>query len=184
MEWFHELIGVGRAASELTATQVALRAILVYGFTLGCVRLGHKRLLNRGTAFDVVLAIMLGAIASRAINGTADMLPTLSGVAMLVLLHWIVAALTFWSPAAGRVFKGVPRVVVRDGELLRPQMRRSHVTLHDIEEALRRHGLRRVEDAAEVVLERDGELSVIPRGERERAEPARGELTRGTSGAG
>ena len=161
MDAFNELIGAGREASELTAQQVALRAVIVYGFTLACVRAGHKRLLNRGTAFDVVLAIMLGAIASRAINGPARLLPTLAGVVALVALHWLVAAATFHSTTAGRIFKGAPRVLVRDGEYLRQAMRRSHVTQHDIEEALRRRDVPDVADAARVVLERDGELSVI-----------------------
>jgi uncharacterized membrane protein YcaP (DUF421 family) len=163
MEWFNDLIGTGREPVELTAGQVAIRAAIVYGFTLACVRLGHKRLLNRGTAFDVVLAIMLGAIASRAINGNARMLPTLAGVAALVALHWLVAAITFRSSAAGVVFKGKPRVLVRGGALERDAMRKSHVTEHDIEEALRRRGHRTVEEVDEVVLERDGELSVISR---------------------
>ena len=163
MDSLPALLGEGREAAELTVAQVVARAVIVYGFTLACVRIGHKRLLNRGSAFDVVLAIVLGAIASRAINGPARLLPTFAGVAALVALHWVVAALTYHSPAAGRLFKGQPRLILRDGELLRDQMRRSHVSRHDVEESLRRAGLDSLDDAAQVILERDGELSVISR---------------------
>jgi uncharacterized membrane protein YcaP (DUF421 family) len=161
--WLGSLLGVGQAGNELAPSQVAARALVVYGFTLACVRLGHKRLLNRPSAFDVVLAIMLGSIAARAVNGSAELVPTLAAVATLIALHWLAAALSFHSSFAGRILKGTPRTLVADGRLLWSAMRRSHVSEHDIEEALRRFGLERVEEAESVVLERDGDLTVRSR---------------------
>ena len=53
-------------ASDLTVAQVALRALIVYFILILFVRLGKKRFLGQATAFDAVLLIMIGSLASRA----------------------------------------------------------------------------------------------------------------------
>jgi uncharacterized membrane protein YcaP (DUF421 family) len=57
--------------------QVSLRALIMFIAALIIVRLGSKRFLARKTAFDFILAFMLGSMLSRAINGSAELLPTL-----------------------------------------------------------------------------------------------------------
>jgi hypothetical protein len=46
----HTVLGVG--AQELNAGQMALRAVLTVVVALVIVRLGHKRLFGKGTAYD------------------------------------------------------------------------------------------------------------------------------------
>jgi hypothetical protein len=57
---------------------MALRAVVVYVVTVIIVRLGKKRFMGKGTAFDVILGIMLGSIVSRAITGNAPFFPALA----------------------------------------------------------------------------------------------------------
>jgi len=59
------LLGLSEKAEGLTLAQVALRAFLVYGALIGFVRLGKKRFLSQATAFDAILVILIGSIASR-----------------------------------------------------------------------------------------------------------------------
>ena len=66
-EFVRTLLGLG--ASELNAGQVALRAVLTFVVTVAVVRLGDKRLFGKGTAFDLVVSIMIGSVMSRAITG-------------------------------------------------------------------------------------------------------------------
>src|SRR5512133_2453414 len=54
-------------AEELNTFQVCLRAVVVYLVLIGFVRVAKKRFLSQATAFDVVLVIVIGSIASRAI---------------------------------------------------------------------------------------------------------------------
>src|SRR3981189_3928720 len=65
------LLGLSEKAEGLTLAQVALRAFLVYGALIGFVRLGKKRFLSQATAFDAILVILIGSIASRGVSGTA-----------------------------------------------------------------------------------------------------------------
>jgi len=54
---------------DVNSLQMGLRTLVIYAATLTLVRLASQRFLNKVSAFDVVVAIMLGSIMSRGING-------------------------------------------------------------------------------------------------------------------
>lgn len=69
---FEDLLGLGLDVADVSPLQMALRTVLIYTATLAIVRVGSKRFLSRATAFDAIVAIMLGSIMSRAINGSTS----------------------------------------------------------------------------------------------------------------
>ena len=159
-EFVRTLLGLG--ASDLNAGQMALRAVLTFAVTVAIVRLGDKRLFGKGTAFDTVVAIMIGSVMSRAITEPGSPLTTWLAGAVLVGMHWLLALLAArcWF---GPLVKGNPVLLVKDGEVQRDGMRESHVTRMDLEQALREDG--REPDRSQVrlaYLERDGSISVVP----------------------
>lgn len=143
---------------------MALRTVIVYAVTLVLVRLGSRRLLAKPSAFDVIVAIMVGSIMSRAINGSAPFAPTLIAGAVLLLMHWVFAALAVrmhWFSAA---LKGSRIALVRDGKVLTDGMQRASITDEDLAEALRLQ--MHDEDPSNVqvaYMERSGDISVVPR---------------------
>jgi uncharacterized membrane protein YcaP (DUF421 family) len=159
-------LGLGAEAREIGVAQMALRAVVVYVATVFMVRLGKKRFMGQGTAFDLILGIMLGSTVSRAITGTAPFFPALAAAGVLVAMHWLLSGVALRWHAFGTAFKGHERLLVRGGEIDREAMRRSHMTERDLWEDLRGEGVSRLEEVAEARLERSGTLSVI-RAERE-----------------
>jgi uncharacterized membrane protein YcaP (DUF421 family) len=146
------------------AAAMALRTAIVYAFTLVLVRLGSRRLLAKPSAFDVIVAIMVGSIMSRAINGSAPFVPTLLAGVVLLFMHWMFAALAFRMHWLSAALKGTRIALVRDGAVLRDGMRRANITDDDLAEALR---LQIHDDDPSQVhvayMERSGNISVIPR---------------------
>src|SRR5438045_7430435 len=118
------LLGLGVEPRDLTFVQISLRGIIVFLVTLAAVRRGHKRSLARKTPFDAVLLVILAAVLSRAINGSAAFFATLGGGVVLVLIHRLFAYLAFYSHGFGILVKGRPDVILRDGlcdhDVLRP----------------------------------------------------------------
>jgi hypothetical protein len=134
------LLGLWLDEKEINVWQMALRAIVVYGVTLLIVRLGKKRFMGRATAFDVILGIMLGSIASRAVTGNTPFFPALAAAATLVAMHWLLTLIAVRWHGFGTVVKGHPRLLVKDGEIVWETMRRTHITEHDLEEGSARQG--------------------------------------------
>jgi Protein of unknown function (DUF421) len=159
---FETLVGLSVEPKDLTFVQISLRGIIVFLATLIMVRLGHKRSLARKTPFDAVLLVILAAVLSRAINGSAPFFPTLGGGVVLVLLHRLFAYLAYHSHRFGILVKGAPDTIVREGECDFPMMRRNHVSMHDLEEDMRLNG--HLDDLSKVRLarvERSGDISFI-----------------------
>ena len=157
-------LGLGLEARHLTVLQMALRAAVVFVLSIAMLKVGDKRFMGKNTALDVFLGIVFGSTVSRAITGNAPFGPTLVAALVLVLLHWLFAAVAFRSRAFGRLVKGRNSLLVRGGEIQWNAMRKTHVTTHDLEEALRREGKQPdVSRIKEANLERNGDISLIMR---------------------
>jgi len=64
-ETLQSLLGLDRELARVSAGQMALRTLIVYVVSLAIVRLGSRRFLSEASAFDVIVAIMLGPIVRR-----------------------------------------------------------------------------------------------------------------------
>jgi uncharacterized membrane protein YcaP (DUF421 family) len=107
-------LGYGRTIMDVNAIQMVFRTIIVYAGTLVLIRIGSKRFLGQATAFDVIVGIMLGSVVSRAINGSAKLVPTLLAGAALVLLHRLLNLVAFRRRWLGRIVKGNPVLLIKD----------------------------------------------------------------------
>src|SRR3954468_22438799 len=116
-EQLEAIFGLGPYAENADVIQVALRVLLVYISMLVIVRLGSKRFLSEATAFDVIVAIMLGSIMSRALDGSSPFLPTLLTAGVLLGLHWLFALVAFHTDWFGALVKGERVLLIKDGEI-------------------------------------------------------------------
>lgn len=163
-----DLFGIGTDPKSFNALQVSLRAIVVYLGGLAILRIGENRFLGKFTAFDIILGFVLGGILSRAINGSGPLIPTLIATTLLVGLHFLLAKTAFHSRRFGEAVKGMPEVLVKDGEIVWEGMRRKSLSERDLEEALRlKASLANCEQVKEARFERNGDISVI----RKKTEP-------------
>ena len=108
--------------------------------TVAIVRLGNKRLFGKGTAFDLVVAIMIGSVMSRAITNASALLATWLAGLVLVGMHWLLATLSYHLDWFGPLVKGHPVLLVKDGEIQRDGMQEGGVSRADLEQAFRAQG--------------------------------------------
>ena len=157
-------LALGEEPGSFNTFEMSLRAILVYIAGWAILRAGGNRFLGRETAFDIVLGFVLGSMLSRAINGSAPLFVTLAASALLVLLHQVLAWLTYRSHRFGLLLKGRAETLIQDGQVLEQGLRKHQISQGDLEEALRLNG--RVADPSQVQearFERNGDISVIKR---------------------
>jgi uncharacterized membrane protein YcaP (DUF421 family) len=151
-------------ASEVSPLQAAARAVLVYGFAIGLIRVGDRRLLGGGSPFDMLLAMMIGTILSRGITATAPLSSAVAAAVALVAAHRAVAALAVRFHGFSRLVKGNARTLIQDGEVREEELRRAHIGHEDLKEGLRTAA--KTDDPSRIqlaVLERNGKISAIPK---------------------
>lgn len=157
------LLGGNAAGTDLGPLQMAGRAALVYVAGLAIVRVGKDRLMGRTTAFDIVLAFIVGSMLSRAINGSAPLAGTLLAAAVLIAVHWLFAYLALVSDTVAWAVKGERIILIKDGCIDHATLRAAKISESDLREALRLGA--HIDDPADVELaslERNGHVSVLP----------------------
>jgi len=160
--FFLMLLGPDGKATELTLLQIALRGFVIFIAGLAIVRIGDRRSLSEKTAFDAIFIVLIGSMLSRAINGTAPFFTTIGAGITLMIIHRLFAFGAFKSHWFGKLIKGKPVTLLRNGEIDWKEMERSLVSGHDFEEDLRLNA--KTEDASTIQvarLERSGDISFI-----------------------
>lgn len=158
-------LGLDAEKSAPAMPQMAVRAIVVYLAMIVVLRFAKKRFMGKPTPFDLIVAIMLGSIASRAVTGNAPMVGALVACAAVVALHALFSWLAMRWHGFGTALKGQARCLVRNGRIERAEMRAAHLSDDDLQEELRLHRAPRLEQVAEARLERSGQISVIQKRE-------------------
>jgi len=160
--FFLVLLGPDGKPIELTVLNVAVRGLLIFVLGLALVRIGDRRSLSEKTAFDAIFIVLLGSVLSRAINGTGPFFVTVVGAIALMVIHRVFAFGAFKSHAFGKLIKGQPRTLVRNGEIDWKEMKDALVSQHDLEEDLRLDA--KTDDLSTIqiaLLERSGDISFI-----------------------
>jgi uncharacterized membrane protein YcaP (DUF421 family) len=143
--------------------QAAARGVVVYFVGLLIVRVGKSRLIARISTIDVILGFILGSLLARGITGSASISGTIAASVAVVGCHSLFTYLAFRSHAFGTLLKGrYLRPLVIDGKFQYENMRRSHLSEHDVMEEVRLKGIGEVSQVAHAYKERNGEVSVIP----------------------
>ena len=141
-----------------------VRAAAVYVFLMLLMRVMGKRTLAQVTAFDLVVLLIVSETTQQAMTGN-DFSVTNAFILVLTLVllqrgaDWI----SDRSHRANRLLNDLPVVVVDQGQPVREWMDRNGLTEEEIlEEARQSQGLERLDQVKYAVLERNGEISIIP----------------------
>lgn len=165
---FRWLVEPHEGPQSFTVLEMSLRALGIYLAGWALLRLGNSRFLGRHTAFDIVLAFVLGSTLSRGINGSAPLFVSIAACAVLVALHHLLAWATWRWHWLGVFLKGRAVNLIRDGQVLPEGMRKHRISQGDLDEALRLNAhLDDPSGVQEARFERNGGISVL----KKRGEP-------------
>jgi uncharacterized membrane protein YcaP (DUF421 family) len=151
--WFDSWSDLGRILVVGPLAYVALVAVL---------RVSGARTLSKLNAFDLVVTVALGStLATVLLSSDVSLAEGVLGLALLVLLQFVVSRMSHRWAAFERVVKSEPVLLYRGGFLAAP-MRRARVTRDEVRQAARGSGRASLDEVEAVVLETDGTLSVLP----------------------
>jgi uncharacterized membrane protein YcaP (DUF421 family) len=142
-----------------------IRAAIVYAFLLLVLRLCGKRTLAQVTPFDFVLLLIISEATQQAlIDDDNSMMNAAIVITTLVGLNIIMSLLKQRWKFVERLLEDIPMTIVADGKPLEERMNRERVDLDDVLDAAREsHGIERLDQIKHAVLERSGQISIIPK---------------------
>lgn len=143
---------------------IVLRATAMYFALFLLFRLLGKRELAQMTPFELVVLIVFGDLIQQGVTHN-DFSLTGAILAISTMAFWALALswLTYWVPKSESLLDGEPRVIVRDGQIVRENLRRDRLTRAEIFSEMRLAGIARLSDVAWGILEPQGKMSFIKR---------------------
>lgn len=141
--------------------ELVARAVMVYGALLVMIRLSGKRTVGQFTPFDLLVVMLLSESVSSSLAGGDDSIPgglILAGT--LITLNVSLAMLGARSRRVAKLLDGEPVLLGRDGEIYEQAVRRAHVPLGEVEQALREENTE-LKKMKYIFLETDGKITVI-----------------------
>jgi uncharacterized membrane protein YcaP (DUF421 family) len=143
---------------------LVIRATVVFFFIFLVTRIAGRRELSELEPFDVILLVVLGDLVQQAITQSDESVTgTLIVISTITLLSVAVSWLSFRSARLRTITAGQPIVLVEDGDVIEPNLRRERLARADVEEAARQQQVSSLSDIRWAILERDGSISVIPK---------------------
>lgn len=143
---------------------VLIRTAILYLAVVFCIRIMGKRQIGELQPFELVITIMISALAALPMQDIR--IPLIHGIIpiiTLLILQMIFSELELKSEIARNIFSGKPSIVIKKGEIDITELRRQRFNITDLLEELRLQGYFDLSKVHYAILESNGQLSIIPR---------------------
>jgi uncharacterized membrane protein YcaP (DUF421 family) len=139
-----------------------LVGVMAYISVVILLRISGKRTLSKWNAFDFIVTVALGsALANAILSQQVSLLQGITGLFVLIFLQLTVTWLSVRFRFIEKLVKSKPGYLVLDGEFLKDRMRKERVTESEVRAALRDKGIGSIKEVKAVILETDGNFSII-----------------------
>ena len=141
-----------------------LRAVFGYFFLVLIVRIVGRRPGKQLTPFEFVLIFFLGGLMlTTIVADEASLTNAFCQIIAIAFAHSCLATLRNRSERVGKLLDGTPLVLLENGQWRETTMRRMRVADDDVMEKARDQGLKTLDQIGSAVLERSGEISILPK---------------------
>lgn len=149
-------------ASTTVLLNIALRTTVIYLLVLAGVRLSGKREVGQMTPFDLTLLLLLSNSVQNAMTGPdTSLLGGMVAATVLLVLNYLIANLSGVNRRFRKFVQGQPSMLIHDGQIIESHMAKEHVSMDELERAMREHGISDYHQVAISVLEVDGSISFL-----------------------
>lgn len=143
-----------------------IRGIFGYCFLVLMVRIVGRRPGKQMTPFEFVLIFFMGGVTLTPMVGYEMSLSNaLLTIMSIGIAHYVMAWLKQVSPRFGRIVDGTPLVLLENGRWHTDTMVKMAIQDDDVMAMARDQGLETLDEIEYALLERNGEISVVPKDE-------------------
>ena len=134
----------------------------VYIFLIVAIRLFGKKEFSQLSVFDIVFILLISnAVQNSMIAANFSFWGGIISAVTLFAVNLIFKNVIFKVPKISEWIQGHPIMLIYEGKPLAENMRKAKVSLAELEEATREHGIKTIGDVNLAVLEVDGSISIV-----------------------
>lgn len=142
--------------------QIIISTVVVYLFIIASIRLFGKKELSQLSVVDLVFILLISNSVQNAMVGSNSTLAGgLVAAGALFIANFIFKQFLYRFPRFNRFIEGETLLLIYKGKLIRQNAVKAKLTIEEIMEAIREHGVSQIEEVDLAVLEVDGNISVL-----------------------
>jgi uncharacterized membrane protein YcaP (DUF421 family) len=145
--------------------ELVVRGTVMYWFLFILLRFVLRRDFGSIGIADVLLLVVIADASQNAMSGGYESIT--DGIILVATIagwNWLLDRAAYRFPAVRRLLEAKPLTLVRDGEPMRRNLRREHITADELMAKLRENGIETVDQVKLATMESDGEITVIKKG--------------------
>ncbi len=143
-----------------------IRAIIIYVVIIIAVRLMGKRQVGELKPHELVITILISAIAVIPLEENSMPLANcLVPILLFVSLEIIMSVISMKSLWFRNILQGRPIFIIRQGKLDQKKLKQLRLTMDDVVDALRQKDIFDISQVEDAVIETNGSISVLPKAE-------------------
>jgi len=154
-----------------TSLTIIGRTIFLYFIILLIFRLMGKREIGELSILDLVVFVMIAELAVVGIEDTKDPLyHTLLPIIVLLIIQISLAYFSLKSNMLRHLIDGKPTIIINKGKIDENAMKKQRYNFDDLLMQLREKDIKSLHEVEYAILESSGKLSVLKKGQKEKAE--------------
>ncbi|MBL7755231.1 MAG: DUF421 domain-containing protein [Chitinophagaceae bacterium] len=141
---------------------IIVSTAMVYLFIVVTLRVLGKSELAQLSVTDLVFVLLISNSVQNAMVGSdTSLMGGLLAATVLFTLNYLFKILRYRFPVFRRAIEGEPVLLVHKGQIIEENCRKNKITTDEIHAAIREHGSSNIADIDLVILEADGNISVV-----------------------
>lgn len=141
---------------------VLLRSIIIYLFVIIAIRIFGKKELSQLNVIDLVFILLISnSVQNAMVGNNTSLIGGITAAGALFLLNFVLKNIFFKSKKISEFFQGDPVMLIYDGKVNKTHLERTGISMDELMEAVREHGVEKISEVDLAVLEVDGNISVL-----------------------
>jgi len=142
--------------------RIIFSTLVIYLFIVIAIRLFGKKELAQLSVVDMVFILLISNAVQNAMVGPDSSLSGgLVAASTLFVVNYIFKKLQYQFPKLGKLIEGDAIMLIYQGKVIDDHLRKAQITVDELLEAVREHGVPTVKEVDLAILEVDGNISVL-----------------------
>ena len=134
----------------------------VYLFIVVALRVLGKTELAQLSITDLIFVLLISNAVQNAMVGSDTSLGGgILAASVLFVINFIFKKLKYKFPKLRKVLEGEPVILIHNGKMIESNCQKNGITKEELLQAIREHGSHTIEEVDSLILETDGNISVV-----------------------
>ena len=134
----------------------------VYLFIVVALRVLGKTELAQLSITDLIFVLLISNAVQNAMVGSDTSLGGgILAASVLFVINYLFKKLKYRFPSLRKVLEGEPVILIHNGKIIESNCQKNNISKDELLQAIREHGSHTIEEVDSLILEADGNISVV-----------------------